>query len=315
VQATTRRGDATADSVAIEGDNVLAFGMVETTWTVEAKTLVIDPQHSSVDALIGASNAERISLILNEHEARNATGQSDVCRAATDLVERGVDSVVIKRGALGGLVARAGALDTFGAIPTATVQPLGSGDAFSAGYFHAWAAGEADPLAAAQFGAQIAAAHSLAGIPQISAELLTGLAEPLTYPRQTLPQIYLAGPFFSVAQRQFIRIVHDGLLHLGIGVFSPLLEIGCGGDEVAEKDLAGLAGCHSVLAILDGEDAGTLFEVGWATHAGIPVTGLAENPNDPAWTMARGTGAFVTADLATALYQSAWAAIRALTSW
>ncbi|MBN7315800.1 nucleoside 2-deoxyribosyltransferase [Mycobacteroides abscessus subsp. massiliense] len=310
IHRTTAHGHATAEPLSIQGGTVLAFGMVETTWAVNADTVVIDPQHSGVNDLLKSVEARRITLILNEHEARAAADQSHVEQAALELLGQGVDAVVVKRGALGGLVAHGDTITTFGAIPTSTVHPLGSGDAFSAGFVHAWADG-ADPLTAAQFGSQVAAAHSLTGTPQISRGALDSLGQPLPYPTDATPRVYLAGPFFNTAQRHLIRTIRAALIHLGAEVFSPLDEIGPGGDEVAEKDLQGLQGCQSVLAVLDGADPGTLFEVGWATHAQIPVTGFAEHPTEHTWTMARGTGTTVNDDLSSALYNSVWSAIAA----
>ncbi|MBA0045120.1 PfkB family carbohydrate kinase [Mycobacteroides sp. LB1] len=310
IHRTTAHGRPVAEPLHVQGGTVLAFGMVETTWALTADTVVIDPQHSTVKDLLKVVEAQRITLILNEHEARAAAERSDVEHAALELLGLGVDAVVVKRGALGGLVAHSDTIATFGAIPTSAVHPLGSGDAFSAGYIHAWTGG-ATPLAAAQFGSQVAAAHSLTGTPQISQSVLDSLGQPLPYPRRVAPRIYLAGPFFNAAQRHLIRTIRAALIHLGAEVFSPLDEVGPGGDEVAEKDLRGLQSCHSVLAVLDGADPGTLFEVGWATHAQIPVTGFAEHPTEHTWTMARGTGTTVGDDLSSALYNSVWSAIAA----
>lgn len=309
ISRTILRGEAASEPMHVDADCILAFGMVENDWTVRAKTLVIDPQHSPVAVLLDSARADRITLVLNEHEARNAAGHRDIEQAAIEL-SGGLEAVVIKRGALGGIVAHNGSITTFGAIPTTEVHPLGSGDAFSAGYTHAWAAG-ADPITAAQTGSAVAAAHSMSGAAQVAPGQLDMLAAPLPYPREATPRIYLAGPFFNLAQRQLIRASRQALKHLGADVFSPLDEIGCGGDEVAEKDLEGLRGCHSVFAVLDGADAGTLFEVGWATRADIPVVGFAEHPDEHTWTMARGTGTIVSNDLSAALYNSIWSAIQA----
>lgn len=309
ISRTARRGEASAQALHVDSDCVLAFGMVESSWTVRASTVVVDPQHSPVTDLINSVQAQRITLVLNEHEARAATGLRDVEQAALAL-SKDVEAAVIKRGALGGIVAHQGALTAFGAIPTTAVHPLGSGDAFSAGYAHAWAGG-ADPIAAAHMGSRVAAAHSATDSVQVPPELLQEIGSPLPYPQRVRPRVYLAGPFFNLAQRQLIRTARSSLVHLGADVFSPLDEIGCGGDEVAEKDLEGLRGCHSVFAVLDGADAGTLFEVGWATRAGIPVVGFAEHPDEHSWTMARGTGTVVVNDLSAALYNSIWSAIDA----
>ncbi|WP_111511329.1 PfkB family carbohydrate kinase [Mycobacterium kyogaense] len=309
ISRTTRRGEASAQALHVDADCILAFGMVESSWTVRASTLILDPQHSPVTDLLNSVQAQRITLVVNEHEARATTGLLDIEQAALAL-SQDVEAAVIKRGALGGIVAHQGTLTPFGAIPTTAVHPLGSGDAFSAGYAHAWADG-ADPITAAHSGSRVAAAHSLTDSAQVPPELLQEVGSPLPYPQRVRPRVYLAGPFFNLAQRQLIRTARSSLIHLGADVFSPLDEIGCGGDEVAEKDLEGLRGCHSVFAVLDGADAGTLFEVGWATRAGIPVVGFAEHPDEHTWTMARGTGTVVVNDLSTALYNSIWSAIDA----
>jgi hypothetical protein len=309
----TRQGRGSTVARHVTGENVLLFGMIEAAWTVHANRLVIDPQHGEVADLLTAASAGAVTLILNEHEARRAAGNPDAEQAAIELLGSGIEVVVVKRGALGGVVAHRGELSRFGALATTTVHPVGSGDAFTAGYAHAWIGG-ADPLAAARFASRVAGAHSLAGTAQLLAHWSETLPDPLPYPGEVIPRIYLAGPFFNVAQRALIRTISRALTNLGAEVFSPLDEIGHGGDEVAAKDLDGLAGCHSVLAVLDGHDPGTLFEVGWATHAGIPVTGLAEHPDDHGWTMLRGTGSVITGDLSSAAYHSVWSAIRASTT-
>ncbi|MEZ0355397.1 PfkB family carbohydrate kinase [Mycobacterium sp. SA01] len=282
--------------------------MVETSAVVKADTLVIDPQHSPVEVVLQAATGKRRALVLNEHEARNFTRATSSEEAALALLDRGIDAAIVKCGALGAVVAHQGVVQNVGVIPTATVHPIGSGDAFSAGFCHAWSGGD-DPVAAASFGSRLAAAHSILGTPQVTPGTMKQLEAPLPFLAGATPRIYLAGPFFSVAERHLVRTVRRALRNIGAEVFSPLDEIGPGGDEVAKQDLQGLTGCHSVLALLDGADPGTVFEIGWATHAGIPVIGFAELPDDHAWTMARGTGSVITNDLSSALYQSVWAAV------
>lgn len=73
-------------------------------------------------------------LLLNDEEARLLTGQSDLVRAATTILERGPAVVVVKKGPHG-----VAALGPWGwialpALPIAGVQdPTGAGDAFAGG--------------------------------------------------------------------------------------------------------------------------------------------------------------------------------------
>ncbi|WP_253609900.1 MULTISPECIES: nucleoside 2-deoxyribosyltransferase [unclassified Bradyrhizobium] len=120
--------------------------------------------------------------------------------------------------------------------------------------------------------------------------------------------MYLAGPFFDLGQRWVVEEVYRALADLGARVFSPLHEVGTGQspDAIAEADLEGLRGCSKVLALLDGADPGTIFEVGYARALGIPVVALAERLERENLTMIAGAGCEVTQDLASAIYHVIW---------
>lgn len=310
VQPALRGGFATASPIRAIEDVVVAFGMVETQWTVEADWAIIDPQHASLTDALDRVTATHVAVVLNEHEVRMQSSHDDLAEAARFVLGLGVEVVVVKQGARGGQVVSAAGTATFGACPTEVVDPIGSGDAFTAGFAHAWATDGRTAADAALFASRVAAGHSLTGIAGFTPTALDAVPEPIPYVYGPGPQVYLAGPFFNIAQRQLISVIRTALAQLGVEVFSPLHEIGRGGDEVAALDLNGLRDSSSVLAVLDGEDAGTLFEVGWATAEGIPVIGLAEHQRDHAWTMVRGTGNTVVSDLSTAVYRAPWAALR-----
>lgn len=297
-----------AAPLAVVADVIVAFGMIETTWAATGDCVVIDPQHGDLKAMLDSTSAGTVAVVLNAHEAWRLTGR-DATEAGPLIRELGADVVVIKRGALGGLVCSDAGLETYGAIPTETVRPIGSGDAFTAGFAHAWSADLSAPAAAARFGAQAAAVHSLTGLPQISSDLLATLADPLPDIGTALPRVYLAAPFFTLSERLLLDLVRIALSDSGVAVFSPLHDVGRGGDEVARHDIVGLDESHAVLGLLDGADPGTVFETGWATKASIPVVGFSAQPTAHEWTMLRGTGSEVIDDIATAVYRAAWAAI------
>ncbi len=151
-------------------------------------------------------------------------------------------------------------------------------------------------------------------VPQVYPHALAALPKPLAHPGTDIPTIYIAAPFFSTAERLLVETVRNALLDAGLQVFSPLHDVGTGGDEVAAADLAGLTDADAVLALLDGRDPGTVFETGWATHADIPVVAFTDHPEAHDWTMLRGTGAPISADLTSAIHLAAWAAIRQATA-
>lgn len=300
---------ASAPPLTVEADAVLAFGMIETSWEVSAERAVIDPQHGSVVGLRSAVQAAEIAVVLNEHEARKVAGTEDLHEAMSRLHDAGIDVVVVKRGARGGLYSRGDAPTPFGVVPTTRVEPIGSGDAFSAGFANAWAVQGADVRSACEQASRTAAAHSLAGAGGFTRGLLEQIGTPQVFAESLAAQVYLAAPFFNVAERSMVRLIRDAVTQIGVDIFSPLHEVGAGGDEVAVLDLEGLQHSTAVLALLPGADAGTLYEVGWASHAGIPIVGYDEHPNSHQWTMLRGTGAVLTSDVSSAVYQASWQAL------
>ncbi|WMW21259.1 nucleoside 2-deoxyribosyltransferase [Methanolobus mangrovi] len=98
-------------------------------------------------------------------------------------------------------------------------------------------------------------------------------------------QIYLAGPLFSQAERDFNVLLRDRLVEMGFSVFLPQED---GNDTessrledrqriIFENDVRGIDESDIVLAVLDGGsdvDSGTAWEMGYAYAKGIPVLGL-----------------------------------------
>ncbi|MDW7733204.1 MAG: nucleoside 2-deoxyribosyltransferase [Methanolobus sp.] len=98
-------------------------------------------------------------------------------------------------------------------------------------------------------------------------------------------QIYLAGPLFSRAERDFNLYLRDRLVEIGFKVFLPQED---GDDTLSSRleekmrnifinDVKGIDESDIVLAVLDGGsdvDSGTAWEMGYAYAKGIPVLGL-----------------------------------------
>ncbi|MDP1807909.1 MAG: PfkB family carbohydrate kinase, partial [Acidimicrobiales bacterium] len=213
------------------------------------------------------------------------------------------DVVIAKLGAVGALVLTADRQERVGPVPTDTVWPIGSGDAFSAGFAWAWAAKGADPVEAAEVGSATAAAWCSTRTMPVAVEAMAAKPPPAPKP----VRVYLAGPFFDVAQRWLVELSATALRQLGAEVFSPFHEVGVGVPDAAAQDLDGLRSGDVVLALLDGADPGTVFEVGWASRARIPVISYCERCSEEDLTMIAGSGAQVFSDLSSAVYAAAWA--------
>ena len=100
-------------------------------------------------------------------------------------------------------------------------------------------------------------------------------------------KIFIAGPLFSQAEREFNLKVDGELRKHGFETFLPQRDVGKLDELLAnegerayraifERDLRGLDRADAVVAILDGPDvdSGTAFEVGYAYAMGKPVVGL-----------------------------------------
>jgi nucleoside 2-deoxyribosyltransferase len=294
----------------VADDLILAFGLYEGSWSIRATRLVVDPQHHRlVECGLNTSAAQHLALILNLREARRLTDASTPTDAGRALLrETDAEVVIVKNGIRGAMMITRDSTAHIGPHPTEHVWPIGSGDAFSAGFAAAWGRHPDDPVRAAGYASRVAAAYCATGAFHATPDNMTSLPGALLDRSVT---IYLAAPFFTLAERWLVNHVRAALLELGVTVFSPLHDVGPGGDEVAIADLVGLENCDGVLALLDGYDPGTLFEAGIATRTELPVVGYAEHPDHHSWTMLRGTGAEIHGDLSTAIYRAGWRAIAA----
>lgn len=298
------------DPIRIEDDVILRFGMLEGDAIVSASTAVYDPQSAFDPRPFGenGSTAQRLAMILNQTEARRFTGESNPRKAAEALLAKGDAAVIVlKMGSQGALILTTGGVDRIPAYRSDNVFKIGSGDVFSAAFTQFWAVEGRKPREAADLASRAVSRYvDTKSLPIASAEEL--LSADLVPIAAGTGRVYLAAPFFNLAERWVVEEIRSQLIDMGVPVFSPLHEIGEGpGEVVAPQDLAGLDKCKVVLAILNGSDAGTVFEVGYAVAKGIPVVALAQNMRPEDLKMPQGTGCKIVGDLATAIYQAIWA--------
>jgi len=198
------------------------------------------------------------------------------------------------------------------AYQTDRVWPIGSGDVFSAIFAYHWAQAKQAPLAAAQAASEATAYYcstQLLPIPPDVPSALDAPLIPLIVDEACVRRVYLAGPFFTMAQRWLVREARDALLTHGVSVFSPFHDVGIGPAEtVVPRDVEELDRCDAMLALIDGGDPGTLFEVGYARRRGMPVIAFSQHEPEEALKMLQGTDCRIVDDFATAIYRTAWAA-------
>ncbi|MEQ8748736.1 MAG: PfkB family carbohydrate kinase, partial [Amphiplicatus sp.] len=292
-----------------EGDAALRFGFVEGDAILKARRVVYDPQNAA-DVLSfrdNGSEADELAICLNELELRLGVGQSESIGARRLMQQTGAKIVVVKRGVRGAVVYEGKNETVIPAYKADPIFKIGSGDIFTAVFAHAWAEEKISSVDAARRASRAVSRYVQSRNIDAVADENEDYEEA---PTGSPGQVYLAAPFFNLGQRWAVEEARAALLRVGATVFSPFHEVGVlgGSRHIAEADLAGLREAKSVLAIIDGEDTGTLFEVGYARDRGLPVVALAESVRGESLTMLEGSGCRIVNDFTTAVYHAAWEA-------
>ena len=290
-------------------DNALVFGTLEKSRVVKARRVVYDPQSPMCPQSFYANGSEAKELIWisNEKELFSFTNTSIFQEAVDRLfkIER-LDAAIIKRGAAGAELFIGGRHATFiPAYQTRRVFPIGSGDVFSSVFAYEWLINNAPYSDAARHASLATARYVTSAVLPVSND---NEDPPVEFHQDWTgkKKVYLAGPFFTMGQRWIIEQIKDGLEKIGFDVFSPFHDVGLGGIEVAKADIIGLKNADTVVAILDGFDAGTLYEIGYARALGIPVITFYEGNEWQPLTMILGSDCIVESDFSTLIYKALW---------
>ncbi|EHF08468.1 UNVERIFIED_CONTAM: PfkB family carbohydrate kinase [Pseudomonas aeruginosa] len=315
-----RHGTHVRSTLMVSGEKVLRFGMIDGTAVVNADFAVYDPQNADEPESFSAngSTAKHLALVLNRHEANLLLPGSCGLRPeeiATALAKQeNADVIVIKMGPLGALVYDNGKISTVPAYRTERVWKIGSGDTFAAHFALAWLDNGLSAHDAASI-ASIATAFycECRGFPDQA--LLAAFKPKALQPSQRyrdgyIPKVYLAGPFFTLAELWMVGQARRDLKAMGLEVFSPYHDVGLGtAEDVVEKDLEGVRNCDVLFAIGDGLDSGTIFEIGYARALNKPVVFYAENESEQDQKMMEGSDCTMADDYVSAIYQMVWKAV------
>ena len=293
----------------VDGDVVLRFGMMEATAKVSADCCVYDPQSAFAPEAFSAngSTARRLAVVANRGEILGMAGGADTETAARRiLATEGAEVVVVKCGADGALVVTADGATRVSAYRSEQAFTIGSGDVFAATFAACWGVRGMDPNTSARIASVAVSEYvSSRSLPIRDPGLLTGASPP---PLVAKPgEVYLAGPFFTMAQRWQVDEARRCLAEVGMSVFSPFHDIGPGlAGDVAPADIEAIRRCDAVFAIRDGLDSGTMFEVGFARAIDKPVYAFAQAVKDEDLKMVVGSGCLVHDDFVTAIHHLAW---------
>jgi nucleoside 2-deoxyribosyltransferase len=303
--------------IFVSGGLVIRFGMLEGTAVVDAEYAVYDPQDVQDPEAFhkNGSKARHLAIVLNRYEASKLSGVAGTEAEMAHIIAAtsGAEVVIIKAGPRGALVVTAGTETWVPAFETDQVWKIGSGDCFVATFGYCWMEKRLSPIDAAQSASRATAYYCATRGFASSVHLTTYNPRALKPAQRYLdgyrPVVYLAGPFFSLAQLWLVEQARGVLTDMGLKVFSPYHDVGHGSaEDVVEMDLNGIRDCDAVLAIGDGLDSGTIYEVGYARAIGKPVVFYAENESREDKKMMQGSDCIICDDFATAMYRTLWAA-------
>lgn len=305
----------------LKEEKVVRFGMLDGDATVDAEWAVYDPQNVKEGKPFreNGSTARHLALVLNSWEAAHMAGKPGAAAAEVApilAVQQQAEVVIVKMGPQGAYVWTAAHQTQVPAYRTSRVWKVGSGDCFVAHFANAWMAERRTPAEAAAR-ASLATAYYCETQEFVTSDVLDGLQYPPVVPSPgylegEARQVYLAGPFFDLAQIWMVEQARTSLTDMGLQVFSPYHDIGLGSaNDVVAKDLEALDESHIVFAICDGLDAGTIFEIGHARSKNIPVVVYSERHHGgESLKMMEGTGCVLCADFTTAIYSALWEAVQ-----
>lgn len=307
-------------SLVIAESMVVRFGMLEGDAIVHAEWAVYDPQNGSEGRPFSenGSTAKHLALVLNTYEAGHMAGmpgEHPSVTAPTLAQKHGAEVVVVKMGPEGALVWTEANVTQVPAFRTDRVWKIGSGDCFVAHFANAWMHDRKEPADAAAIASKAAAYYcETQGFPTVNElDKREFLAVRLSSSHQqgVRRQVYLAGPFFDLAQVWMVQQARTSLMDMGLRVFSPYHDIGLGSaEDVVDKDLEGIRESDLVLAIADGLDAGTIYEIGYARALNKPVIVYSERHKGESLKMMEGSGCVMCGEYTTALYSTLWEAVK-----
>lgn len=293
----------------VKGENILVYGFIEGNSKVDGNMVVYDPQSPNPKSFHEyGSSAKKLTIVLNWNEAKALSkfdSHKDIVSYFFDKEK--ADVLILKRGAKGAdIYNRNGNEINVPVYKTDSVWSIGSGDVFVAIYSYYWFKG-IDEFEAAKKASYATAEYCNSRSYEFENFENNIDIKPLVINKEPSGQVYIAGPFFTFAQRWLIDRIRRDLKEMGLVVFSPLHDVGYGDqNEVALKDVQAIDKSKLIFAVLDGLDSGTIFETGYAASKGIPIIGFVQNESSDSLTMLNYADCELVNDLTTAIYKAYW---------
>ena len=301
--------------LAVTGDVVLGFGMLEGTARLTAGRAVYDPRSADPASSFvrsGSRATEQLAYVVQDADLVRLGPLPDPRDAATGVMAREGATLVVSRHAFGGATVYRG--DAPGIpVPAYAARRwfrIGAGDVFCAAFAHYWGERGLDAVGAADLASRcVAWFNDGARLPLPPPDELEGMEAVPGRPASGC-RVYLSGPRRTMAQRWLFDEAAAYLDALGFRTETAFADDGPRSPTRANWPPRPRVPHSALLALGDVADLGTNLHVGYAQANGMPVVLLAETASGGDLTMFSGSGCEVTHDLATALYRTCMACLR-----
>lgn len=224
-------------------------------------------------------------LLVNEEEAKLIAEKNNLEQTIDYFLENGPIGVIIKRGYKGHILIDKKKVDKFISYKSKVQCTLGSGDsfdaAFAASYLETKDAYHSSKLASC-VAANFIESFEIESVINKKAVEIDMKLRPYNIISDNYKKIYLAAPFFSELERNWVDKICEKLENSDFKVYSPYRENGLITHEstleerntIFLEDLKLIKESDFVVCLLDNNDSGTNFEIGYAYSHKIPIFGL-----------------------------------------
>ncbi|WP_294349421.1 PfkB family carbohydrate kinase [uncultured Sphingobacterium sp.] len=298
-----------SESINVNEDNIVCFGILEAEFKIKGKKVVYDPQTGIQPRKFSAfGKTEELVYIVNKSEAESISGSKNINDIKAFFFEQEkACAIIIKNGPHGAKLYYEQYEFDIPSYITNNVHKIGSGDIFTGSFAYYWLEKNL-PLEKCALYASLSTAYFC----DIQAYVDTSLIENKPYKEHTFSdlsgkQVYLAAPFFSLAELILIDKIRTAFIDFGVKVFSPFHDIGFGDDEsIARKDIKGLMKSDIIFCVFDNLDSGTLIESGFALAHDKKIIGYQRTCQNNHLLMLKPADIKLYDNLTSAIYNTIW---------
>jgi hypothetical protein len=297
------------ENIKVEGGNIICYGMLESDFIITGNKVIYDPQTSlNPKKFSEIGNANELIYIVNMNEAKSISLQNDLEGIKKYFFNNEkAYALIIKNGPYGAkLYLKNNDEFEIPSFVTENVNKIGSGDIFTSSFGYYWMNKNLPLEECAILASKVTSLYCdkkvYIDVKDFNHDFIA--IESKNFKDK---QIYLAAPFFSIAELILIDKIRNAFLEFEVKVFSPFHDIGLGDEEtIAIKDLQGIKDSDIIFCVFDNLDSGTLIESGFALAMNKKIIGYHRTCKESELLMLKPGDLKIFKNLTSAMYHTIW---------